>query len=469
MCGTLHIIMFRHIKHIHFVGIGGIGMSGIAELLINSGYKISGSDICLSPITERLEELGAYVFSCHKAQNISSADVVVYSSAVDSSNPEIRQARCQNIPCISRVEILGELMRMKEGIAIAGTHGKTTVTSMVGKILETAGFDPTIIIGGKLRSLGTNAKLGEGKFLVCEADESDKLFLKLAPVINVITSIDEDHLDNYKNIEEIRETFLHFTERVPFYGCNIVCKDDKNIQTILPRIKKRCITYGFREGADVRITHYSVGTGGQPASPISNFWVQANGGSPMKFTLFLPGAHNILNAVGAIATAYELEIPKELIKKAVSEFKGVHRRFELKGEAKGIKIIDDYAHHPSEIEVTLRTVRSLYKGRIIVIFQPHLFSRTQKLKERFGNCFWDADQVIIIPIYPAREKPIPGVTGKLIIESAISKGYKNIFYLESKEELINWCLTNLKETDTLLTIGAGDVYKIGEQILNKLS
>lgn len=453
--------MFRHIKQIHFVGVGGIGMSGIAELLINLGYKVSGSDIAMSPITERLEQLGARISQGHSKENINGADVVVYSSAIKYTNPEIREAHKRKIPCIPRVEILGELMRMKESIAIAGTHGKTTTTSMVGKILEDAGFDPTIIVGGRLRTLGVNARLGQGKFIVCEVDESDKLLLTLSPIINVLTSIDDDHLDNYKDIDEIKETFLKFTNRVPFYGCNIVCDDDQNIRSIIPRMKKRCVLYGVDEKSNLKIKEYELGLP-------SHFWVQSNGENLGEFTLYLPGLHNILNACAAIAVGIELEIPTPVIKKAVSEFKGAHRRFELKGEVKGIKIMDDYAHHPREIEVTLRAARLLMKGRIIVIFQPHLFSRTKKLAQKFGDCFWDADYVLITPIYPSREKPVEGVTSNLIVQSAISKGYKKIQCVESKEELFQWCLMNLRDGDTLFTIGAGDVYKIGEELLTNL-
>ena len=463
--------MFRHIKHVHFVGIGGIGMSGIAELLINSGYEISGSDICLSPITARLEKLGAYISEGHHPKNIGLSDLVVYSSAVKAQNPELQEANRRKIPCIPRAEILGELMRLREGIAIAGTHGKTTTTSMVGKILETANFDPTIIVGGILRSLGTTTKLGQGKFIVVEADESDKLFLKWSPVITVIASIDEDHLDRYENLEEIRETFLKFTNRVPFYGCNIVCNDDENIKYIIPRMKKRCITYGFSKDSKFKIKDYKLGE-------TSRFWLQANGDDLGEFSLSLPGIHNILNACAAITVGIELEIPIWTIRKAVSEFEGAHRRFELKGEKKGIKIMDDYAHHPREIEVTLRTAKQLFSchsefisesyGRIIVIFQPHLFSRTQKLSHRFANCFHDADWTIITSIYPARESPVPGITGELIVQSAFSAGYKNMSYIPSEQELIDWCLTNLKPGDTLFTIGAGDIYKIGELLLEKL-
>ncbi|MDI6839745.1 MAG: UDP-N-acetylmuramate--L-alanine ligase [bacterium] len=458
--------MFRHISHIHFVGIGGIGMSGIAELLLNSGYKISGSDIHPSPITRRLEKLGARIFYDHKAQNVLPADVVVYSSAILNSNPELTEARYRSIPCIPRIEILGELMRMKESIAIAGTHGKTTITSMVGKILELAGLDPTIIIGGRLRSLGTNVRLGSGGFIVCETDESDKLFLNLFPIITVISSIDEDHLDNYKDLDEIIKTFIKFTNRVPFYGCNIVCIDDENIKQSIPKISKRYITYGFNNKANLRIRHYKLGLP-------SHFWVQSNSEDLGEFTIPLPGIHNILNATSAIAVALELELPLNIIKRAMSKFEKVIRRFELKGEVRGAKIIDDYAHHPYEIEVTLRAARTLYSGKIIVIFQPHLFSRTLKLIDRFGTCFREADEVIITPIYPARESPIQGVTGKLIVDSAISKGYKNISYTESKEELIQHimrylCAGKLKKGDTIFTMGAGDIYKVGEEILKKL-
>ncbi len=456
--------MFRHIKHVHFVGIGGIGMSGIAELLINSDYIISGSDLHLSSITAKLEKLGARISEGHYPKNVGAVDLVVYSSAVKSSNPELRQARKRKIPCIPRAEILGELMRMREGIAIAGTHGKTTTTSMVGKILENANYDPTIIVGGILRSISTTTKIGQGKFIVVEADESDKLFLKWSPVINIITSIDEDHLDRYKNIKEIKETFLKFANRVPFYGCNIVCNDEPNITEIIPRMKKRCITYGFSEGSKFRIKNYKFGE-------TSSFRIQTNGDDLGEFMLSLPGIHNVLNACAAITVGIEIEIPVPIIKQAVSEFEGARRRFEVKGEKKGIKIIDDYAHHPRAIEATLHTARQLLtvsrkpSGRIIVVFQPHLFSRTQKLINRFANCFRDADQVIVAPIYPAREAPIPGVTGELIVNVARSVGYKNISYIHSEQKIIEWCLNNLKSGDILFTIGAGDVYKIGELLL----
>jgi UDP-N-acetylmuramate--alanine ligase len=453
--------MFRHIKHIHFVGIGGIGMSGIAELLINLGYEVSGSDLALSPTTQRIKELGAHVARGHRRENVRRADVVVYSSAIPQSNIEVREAHRRNIPCIPRVEILGELMRMKESIGIAGTHGKTTTTSMVGKILENAGFDPTIVVGGKLRSMGVNAKLGQGRFMVCEIDESDKLLLGLSPIINVITSIDEDHLDNYKDLDEIKETFLKFTDRVPFYGCNIVCDDDENIRSIIPRMKKRCVIYGFNEQSNLKIRHYELG------NP-SHFRVQSNGDTFGEFTLSLPGLHNILNACAAIAVGIELEIPMPVMKEAVSQFKGTDRRFELKGEAKGIRIMDDYAHHPREIEVTLKTARQLSQGRVVAIFQPHLYSRTKKLSHRFGDCFWDADQVFIMPIYRAREKRAKEVTGQLIVDAAISKGYKQMTYVESEEEIIEWCLQNLTSGDTVFTIGAGDVYKTGEKLLARL-
>lgn len=465
--------MFRHIKKIHFVGIGGAGMSGIAELLNYEGYKITGSDNAISPVTERLEALGMKVYNGHKRDNVGSADVVVYSSAIKEDNPEVRLARARKIPCIPRIEILAELMRMKEGIAVAGTHGKTTTTTMVGKIMEVARFDPTIVVGGKLKAIGANVRLSkEGKFLVCEADESDKLFLKLTPVINVITNIDADHLDNYKDMDEIRGIFVKFADLVPFYGCNIVCKDDKNIEMILPKIKKRCITYGFHRESNIRIESYKLGLpvkGGEEFKfRPSKFLIRYNGNIPEEFTLFMPGVHNILNACAAIAVGLELEIPMPLIKYAVSEFSGAMRRFEYKGRVKGITVMDDYAHHPAEVETTLAAARKGFKSRVIVIFQPHLFSRTQKLAKRFGSSFGAADRVVIMPIYPAREKPVKGITSELIIEEGKKAGYRHLEYINSKESLLKWCRENLKKGDVVFTMGAGDIYKFGEELIKVL-
>ncbi|MFA5031493.1 MAG: UDP-N-acetylmuramate--L-alanine ligase [bacterium] len=464
--------MFRHIKRIHFVGIGGAGMSGISELLNYEGYEITGSDNASSAVTERLSSIGIKIFEGHNKENVKGADVVVYSSAIKYNNPEVRAARRKRIPCIPRIEILAELMRMKEGIAIAGTHGKTTTTSMVGKILEVAGFDPTIVVGGKLKAIGANVRLSKhSKFLVCEADESDKLFLKLTPVINVITNIDADHLDNYKDMDEIRKIFIKFANLVPFYGCNIICKDDINVNLILSKIKKRYVSYGFNQEANIKIKQYQLGNAVGPDMVKefkmfpSKFAIQYNGNAPEEFTLFMPGIHNILNACGAIAVGMELEIPMAKIKEAVAEFSCPMRRFEFKGNANGITIMDDYAHHPAEIQTTLEAARKTFDSRVIVIFQPHLFSRTQKLADRFGQSFKDADLVAIMPIYPAREKPVEGITSELIINAGKQYGFSNMYYMRSKDDLLKWCKKNLKKGDTLFTVGAGDIYKFGEEII----
>jgi len=450
--------MFKHIKHIHLVGIGGIGMSGIAEVLINMGYDVTGSDIAETKITKRLRELGAKITNCHEKENVRGKDLVIYSSAIREDNPELIEAKSINVPCIPRPEILGELMRMKEGIAVAGTHGKTTTTSMIAKILDKASLDPTLLIGGKLRGFGIHARLGGGKYLVCEADESDRGFLKLYPVLSVITSIDDDHLNGYQDISEICDAFTAFANNVPFYGCVMICADDENIQSILPHIKKRYITYGLLNNAHIAALDIE-------GKKIQSFKVKSNNDNLGRFNLNLPGIHNIYNALAAIGIGLELEIDINLMKKAIGEFEGVERRFELKGEIDGIEVIDDYAHHPKEIETVLSTARSVHKGRILAIFQPHLFSRTLKLKDKFGRAFHKADSLIVTKVYPAREEPIEGVTGELIVESCKQQGHRNVKYIENKDEVVNNVARIAKRGDLIMTIGAGSIDKFGEEIL----
>jgi len=453
--------MFKHIKHIHLVGIGGIGMSGIAELLINMGYDVTGSDLRETKITGRLKELGAKITNYHKKGNVGGKDLVIYSSAIREDNPELIEANSINIPCIPRAEILGELMRMKEGIAVAGTHGKTTTTSMIAKILDKASLDPTLLIGGRLRGFGINARLGSGNYLVCEADESDRGFLKLYPVLSVITSIDDDHLNGYKDISEICDAFAKFANNVPFYGCVILCSDDENIQSILPRIKKRYVTYGLSSKA--HITGLDI-----EMEKAQSFTVKSNNDNFGRFSLKLPGIHNIYNALAAIGIGVELEIDVELIREAIGEFEGVERRFELKGEIDGIKVIDDYAQHPKEVEVVLSTARAVHKGRILAIFEPHLFSRTLKLKDKFGRAFHNADSLIVTKVYPAREEPIEGVTGELIVKACKQQGHGDVKYIENRDEIVNYVVRIAKGGDLIMTIGAGSVDKVGEEILEAL-
>jgi len=451
--------MFRNVKRIHFVGIGGIGMSGIAEVLLNMGFEVTGSDVSTSQITKRLKTLGAKIKNGHNGLNILGADVVVYSSAVKKDNVELVSADDMKIPVIPRAEMLAELMRMKKAIAVAGTHGKTTVTSLIGKILTEAGLDPTIVVGGKLRSLDTNAKLGKGEYIVCEADESDKSFLKLLPTFALVTTIDEDHLDNYANIDEIKYAFLEFVNKVPFYGCNILCLDEPDIQSILPEIERRTITYGFSRQADISVCDVEL------ENFHSSFTVVGERGEIARVKLNIPGKHNIANALGAIAMCLELDVDIEVIKKALLGFHGVRRRFEIKGKLNGIWVVDDYAHHPREVEVTLASARNGWAGRIIAIFQPHLFSRTIKLKNRFATAFNEADKVIITDIYPSREMPIPGVTGKIIYEAIKDYGHRNVTYIKNKDDVVTYLKKHAKRGDLILTIGAGDIYKVGEKFI----
>ena len=453
--------MLGRTRKIHFVGIGGIGMSGIAELLINQGFKISGSDLALSDITKHLTQIGAVISQGHNAETIRDADVIVKSSAVKDDNPEIAFALSQKIPVIRRAEMLSEIMRMSYGIGIAGTHGKTSTTSMVGSVLSAAKLDPTVIVGGIVKNYGSNNLLGSGKYIVVEADEFDRSFLTLSPIIAGITNIEADHLDCYTDLEGVKNAFVEYANKVPFFGSVIACLDDHGVQSIIPRINKEILTYGFSQQANVRATNVKFN------NFETSYMALYNGDELGNIKLKALGDHNILNSLLAVATGLELDIPFKSIKRGLSEFNGVFRRFEYKGEKDEVTLYDDYAHHPTEIEATLKGVRDSISNRIVVVFQPHLFSRTQDFYEDFGRSFFQSDVLLIAPIFPAREKPIKGVTGKLISDAAIQSGHKNVHYIQTDEEIVSKIKEVTKPGDILITMGAGSIYKFGEKFLDK--
>jgi len=454
--------MYGKIEKIHFVGIGGIGMSGIAEVLLNLGYKVSGSDLRRSEITERLAGLGGEIFYGHQRENVIGAGVVVISSAVKDDNPEVQEARENLIPVIPRAEMLAELMRMKYGIAIAGTHGKTTTTSMVATLLGYAGIDPTIVIGGRLNSLGSNARLGQGKFLVAEADESDGSFLKLSPTIAVVTNIDADHLDFYSGIEEIKDTFVEFINKVPFFGLNVLCLDSDNVADIIPRVNKRFITYGLSAQADIRACDIKL------EGLSTTFVAQYRGERLGEISFKMPGAHNVLNALAAIGVALELNVPFPVIQEGFRDFGGVGRRFQVKGEVGGIMVVDDYGHHPTEIRATLAAATTGWDRRLVVVFQPHRYTRTKELYDDFVKAFHDADVLILTDIYSAGEEPIEGVTAEALARSVRQHGQKDVTHITDREELVAHLLEILKPGDILLTLGAGNIWQTGELLLQKM-
>lgn len=440
-------------------------MSGIAELLLNLGYKVSGSDLRQTDITRRLEGLGGVVHEGHNAEWIEGADVVVTSSAVTKDNPEVIAAVESHIPVIPRAEMLAELMRLKKfGIAIAGSHGKTSTTSLTGWILAQAGLDPTVVIGGQVNSLGTNAKLGEGEFLVAEADESDGSFLQLSPVVEVVTNIDLEHLDFYKDIDEIKAIFLQFINKIPFYGAAILCLDDPHIADLLPQIKKRVITYGLSAQADLYARE--LNTDGLETT----FEVCSEREVLGGISISSPGKHNVLNSLAAIAVAMELEIPFVDIASALASFSGVQRRLQVKGEVRNITVIDDYGHHPTEIKATLAALRDAWpRRRLVVVFQPHRYSRTQALYKEFCIAFHEADLLVISEIYAASEKPIPGVSGENLLIGIKEHGHKNALYISAVSQLPKEIVPLLCDGDVLLTLGAGDIWQVGEKILSYLS
>lgn len=451
--------MFQKIQRMHFVGIGGIGMSGIAELLLNLGYKVSGSDLKSSPITSRLEKLGGKIYIGHDAAHVENADVVVVSSAVRPDNPEILEAKRRQIPVIPRAEMLAELMRLKYGVAIAGSHGKTTTTSMIATVLGYAGCDPTVVIGGRLNALGSNAKLGKGDFIVAEADESDGSFLKLTPTIAVVTSIDREHLDHYPNLAEIQSAFVAFANKVPFYGAAVLCLEDPNVQASIPRIERRIVTYGTSSQADLVASHVTFKSFG------SSYAARHQGKLLGKVTLQVPGHHSVLNSLAAIAVGLELDIPFEKISAALEQFQNADRRFQIKGEKRGILIVDDYGHHPTEILATLSAARSSWDGRIVAVFQPHRYTRAQALEEEFARAFYHADVLVVLPIYGASEDPIPGVTGEKLSSQIKKFGHRDVSYAEDFVAARKMLEEKLQKGDLLITLGAGDVWKIADEFL----
>jgi UDP-N-acetylmuramate--alanine ligase len=452
------MVSFHNFQRIHLVGIGGIGMSGIAEVLLTLGYAVAGSDLKASPITERLRNLGATTYEGHRAEQVHGAHVVVVSSAVPRDNPEIVEAHRQKIPVIPRAEMLAELMRLKYGIAVAGAHGKTTTTSMIASVLAAAGFDPTFVVGGRVNHVGATAWLGHGEYMVVEADESDRSFLLLAPVVAVVTNIDREHLDQYGSLAEIQEAFTQFLNRVPFYGAAIVCGDEPNVQAILPQVKRPVVSYGLSDQADLLISEIELrGLG-------STFRLTYRGEDLGKFRLAAsPGIHNVRNAAAAGAVGLYLNVPADVIREGLEKFTGVGRRFEVKGTVNGITLIDDYGHHPTEIRATLEAARTCRHNRLLVLFQPHRYTRTKHLWEEFSKAFDQADVLVLTDIYAASEKPIPGITGEALTAAIRAAGHKDVVFRSSMQEGIEYLLQASRPGDAVLTIGAGNVGRaIGE-------
>jgi UDP-N-acetylmuramate--alanine ligase len=452
--------MFFKPQHVHFVGIGGIGMSGLAEVLLELGYRVSGSDLKYSPITERLAARGAVIFQGHKPEHVAGAKAVVVSSAVQDDNPEVAEARRLSIPVIPRGELLAELMRQKFGIAVAGSHGKTTTTSMTAVILSHAGLDPTVVVGGRVGMMGgANARLGKSDYLVVESDESDGSFLKLAPIVAIVTNIDREHLDHYSGLGEIRRAFAEFVSKVPFYGAAILCLDDENVQQILPAVNRRTITYGLSSQADLRVTNSSAG------HLASEFHLEFHGQDLGCFHLHLPGAHNVLNATAAIAVGLELEIPVETIREALASFSGVDRRFQIRGMERGVTVIDDYGHHPTEIRATLAAARACRYKKIHVLFQPHRYTRTDVLMDDFARAFHQADTVHVMEIYAASEEPLDGVTAEALASRMTAFGHRGAHYVGSMEKGIASVTAEAQPGDAIMTLGAGSVSQAGDGIL----
>ena len=455
--------MFYKPQRLHFTGIGGIGMSGIAEILLNMGYTISGSDVKLTAVTERLGTLGATVHEGHSALHVAGAKALVVTSAVNESNPELMEARRLGIPVIPRGELLAELMRLKYGIAIAGSHGKTSTTSMTATMLAYAGLDPTVVVGGRVSTLGgSNARMGKSDFLVVESDESDGSFLKLAPIIAVVTNIDREHLDHYHSIEEIRRAFTEFVNKVPFYGCAILCLDDENVQQVLPAVKRRTVTYGVSAQADLHISGIQVG------HMSSEFRLRFRGEDLGVFELKVPGMHNVLNATAAAAVAHELEVPHEKIRAGLAEYRGVERRFQLRGEAAGVTIIDDYGHHPTEIRATLAAARLCRFQRVHVIFQPHRYTRTQHLMDDFARSFHQADTVSLLDIYAASEAPIAGVSSAALTERLRAFGHREAHLAGTIDKAVEMVAAAARPGDAVVTLGAGNVWQAGDKLLSRL-
>ena len=451
--------MFRKARRLHFVGIGGSGMSGIAEVLVNLGYPVSGSDLVSNDATRRLKRLGARVHRGHRAEYVRDADVVIVSSAVKQDNPEVVEARRLEIPIIPRAEMLAELMRLKYSVAVAGAHGKTSTTGMIAEVLTEGGLDPTVVIGGRIGKLRSGAKLGRGEILVAEADESDGSFLRMKPTIAVVTNIDREHLDHYADLGAIQDAFVWFLSRVPFYGAAVVCVDDPNVRAILPRIDRKRIGYGLASGADVSATDIEV-------REFECTYVARRGGEKLgRIRLSVPGRHSVYNSLAAVAVGLELDVPFRRIAGALAAFRGADRRLQLKGRALGALILDDYGHHPTEVVATLSAIREGFGARTLVVFQPHRYSRTQALLEEFGRAFFLADQVIVTDVYAAGERPLPGISGASVAESLVRHGHPSVVYERLLADIPKRLRAAIAPGDVVLTLGAGDVWKVGDALL----
>jgi UDP-N-acetylmuramate--alanine ligase len=457
--------MFRRIQHVHFVGVGGIGMSGIAEVLLNMGFRVSGSDVRRSDVTARLEQFGAKIYEGHAAEHVSGAHVVVRSTAVRGDNPEVLEARRRSIPVIPRAEMLGELMRLKpHTVAVAGSHGKTTTTSMIATVFAQAGLDPTVVVGGVVGAMGSNARLGKSDLMVVEADESDRSFLMLSPTFAVVTNIDREHMDSYADMDDVRKSFADFVNKVPFYGASVLCLDDPHVQAVIPEVVRRRITYGLSAQADIaaREVRYDQQFG-------SRYQARLMGEPVGEVSLRVPGLHNIYNSLAAIAIGLELEVPFATITKALSEFTGVQRRFQFKGGAAGVIVVDDYGHHPTEVRATLVAAKLGAAGRrMVVLFQPHRYSRTQDLMDEFARSFNNADVLMVTDVYAASEQPIEGVSGEALVEAVSRFGHKDARYVGSVEDATRALLEEARENDMVITLGAGNVYRAGENLVELL-
>ncbi len=454
--------MLRRIQHVHFVGIGGSGMSGIAEVLLNLGYTVSGSDLKRTPVTDRLASLGATIFEGHRAENANGAHVVVTSTAVRPRNPEVEEARGHGVPVIPRAEMLAELMRLKYGVAVAGSHGKTTTTSMVALVLDRGGLDPTVVVGGRLGVLGSGARLGKGEFLVAEADESDRSFLRLTPTIAVVTNIDREHLDTYRDLADVQEAFLGFVNKVPFYGGAVMCLDDPPVQDILARVERRVVTYGLTHQASVSARDLELSATG------SHYTATCDGRPLGSLTLSVPGAFNVTNSLAAVAVGLDLELPFDAIRAGLESFTGVDRRFQVRGERGGVLVIDDYGHHPTEIRVTLDALRRRAgERRTVVLFQPHRFTRTQALWDDFTRAFHQADVLLLTDIYPASEEPIPGVTAEALARAVAEHSHRRVSWAGDLKSATDRLAAEVREGDVVLTLGAGSVWTAGEELLRR--
>ena len=488
--------MFAKIQRIHFVGIGGIGMSGIAEVLLNLGYKVSGSDLKQSSVTDRLKSLGAVICEGHRAENVSGAEVIVASSAIQACNPEVEEAHRLHLPVIQRAEMLAELMRLKYGIAIGGMHGKTTTTSMIAAVLAAGGLDPTVVVGGRVDAMGSNARLGRSQYLVAEADESDRSFLKLSPIIAVVTNIDREHMDCYRNLQDIKRAFIEFMDRVPFYGIVVACNDDPMLRSVLPKLKRRMVSYGTRKGSDFQIRFRPskpgkgmafsraagadvrpalAAEGARPASTetpipqqVSCFSVTFREKNLGEFRLHVSGMHNVLNATAAIAVGVGLDIPASNIQEALENFRGVDRRFQVRGQVAGITVIDDYGHHPTEIRATLAAAQQCGYRKVHVIFQPHRYTRTRDLMDEFATAFDDADTLQVLDIYPASEEPIEGITGEALAQKISAGENSSAKYVASFDDAAAAAIANAHHGDMILTLGAGSISQLAPTLLQKL-